>query len=157
MNLAGILGYQLAMARIAALRSLHRELAGSNFRPADTVALLLVRERPGCDQTMLGRVLAANRSVGMKVASRLELDGLLTRGVGRDRRTRGLFITDKGEDALVDLLDRHQRAETRLATHLKPGERELLLRLLSKVQQAVDEEEADALQNERRPRVGAEN
>jgi len=142
MKLAEILGYQLDMTRCAALRSLHRHIGDSGFRPADTTALLLVRERPGCDQTMLGRALAGNRSVGMKVASRLEGQGLLTRGLGRDRRSRGLFITAQGEEVLTDLVDRHRRAEARLVTRLAPGESALLLQLLGKVRQAVDEEDA---------------
>lgn len=141
MRLAEILGYQLDMTRCAALRSLHRYLADSPFRAADTTALLLVREQPGCDQTMLGRVLAANRSVGMKVASRLEAQGLLTREAGRDRRSRGLFITPQGESVLADLLDRHRRAEAQITTNLAPGEGVLLLKLLEKVRQAVDDEE----------------
>ena len=143
MKLAGILGYQLDMARCAALRSLHRLLADLPFRPADTTALLLVREQPGCDQTKLGRVLAGNRSVGMKVASRLEAHGLLTREAGRDGRSKGLYITAAGEAALADLLERHRRAEARLAAYLAPGERKLLLELLAKVQRAIDEEEED--------------
>lgn len=143
MKLADILGYQLDMVRCAALRSLHRLLADSPLRPADTTALLLVREQPGCDQTMLGRALAGNRMVGMKVASRLEARGLLTRGKGRDRRSKGLHLTGEGEGALADLLERHNRAEALLATHLTPDERATLLCLLAKVQRAVDEEEAD--------------
>lgn len=142
MKLAGILGYQLDMARCAALRSLHRLLSDIPFRPADTTALLLVREQPGCDQTTLGRFLAGNRSVGMKVASRLEGHGLLTRGPGRDGRSKGLFITEKGECVLADLLERHKRSEARLASYLEPQERTQLLQLLAKVQRAVDEEEA---------------
>src|SRR5689334_13354512 len=141
MKLAEILGYQLDMARCAALRSLNRQLVDDMLRPADTTALLLVREHPGCDQTMLGRALAANRSVGMKVASRLEARGLLTRGAGRDRRSRGLFLSAEGEHVLADLLDRHGRAEALLAAHLDPGEREQLLQLLGKVQRAIEEEE----------------
>src|SRR5262245_46995284 len=130
MKLAQIIGYQLDMARCAALRSLNRQLASGALRPADTTALLLIRERPGCDQTTLGRALAGNRSIGMKVASRLETRGLLTRGKGRDRRSRGLFITDEGAIALTDVLRRHARAEAQLAKHLEPGEPEELLRLL---------------------------
>ncbi|OYX08526.1 MAG: hypothetical protein B7Z08_09130, partial [Sphingomonadales bacterium 32-68-7] len=82
MKLAEIVGYRLDMARCAAQRSLHRLLEETPFRPADTTALLLVRERPGCDQTVLGRALSGNRSVGMKLAARLEARGLLTRGEG---------------------------------------------------------------------------
>ena len=141
MMLAEIIGYQLDMARCAALRALHRRLADTPLRPSDTTALLLVRERPGCDQTMLGRALAANRSVGMKVASRLETRGLLTRGEGRDRRSKGLYITAEGERALADLLLRHERAEAVIGTYLTDAERDLLLLLLAKVQQGINDEE----------------
>jgi DNA-binding MarR family transcriptional regulator len=142
MKLAEILGYQLDMARCAALRALHRRLAESSLRPAETTALLLVRERPGCDQTMLGRALAGNRSVGMKVASRLEAQGLVTRGEGRDRRSKGLFITPVGEQVLEDLLQRHASAEAAISAYLTPIERDQLLMLLAKVQQGIADEEA---------------
>lgn len=143
MKLADIVGYRLDMARCAALRSLHRLLDETSYRPADTTALLLIRERPGCDQTMLGRALAANRSVGMKVATRLEARGLLTRGEGRNRRSKGLYITPEGETVLTKLLACHDAAEARLAAALAPGERELLLSLLGKIERAVLDEEAE--------------
>lgn len=142
MKLADIIGYQLDMARCAALRSIHRLLGDGPYRPADTTALALVRERPGCNQTFLGRALAGNRSVGMKVASRLEERGLLTRGAGRDARSKGLFLTAEGERVLDELLARHQQAEAKLASYLEPGEKTLLLALLGKLQRAIDEEEA---------------
>ncbi|KRA83584.1 hypothetical protein ASD76_06005 [Altererythrobacter sp. Root672] len=141
-KLADIVGYRLDMARCAALRSLHRLLDDTTFRPADTTALLLIKERPGCDQTMLGRALAGNRSVGMKVATRLEARGLLTRGEGRNRRSKGLYIMPEGETVLAELLDCHDEAEARIAAALAPGEREQLLTLLGKIEQAVLDEEA---------------
>lgn len=142
MKLADIVGYRLDMARCAALRSLHRLLDDTSYRPADTTALLLIKEHPGVDQTRLGRALAANRSVGMKVAARLEARGLLIRGEGRNRRSKGLFITPEGERVLAILLARHDEAEVRLAAALEPGERELLLALLDKLERAVLDEEA---------------
>jgi DNA-binding MarR family transcriptional regulator len=142
-RLEEIIGYRLDMARCAALRSLHRLLDETPYHPADTTALLLAKDQPGCDQTTLGRALAGNRSVGMKVATRLEASGLLTRGEGRNRRSKGLYITPEGEALLADLLARHAAAEARLTAALAPGERELLLRLLDKVEQAVLDEEAD--------------
>jgi DNA-binding MarR family transcriptional regulator len=141
-TLNDIVGYRLDMARCAALRSVHRLLAFTGFRPADTTALLTIRDRPGCDQTELGRALAGNRSVGMKVASRLEERGLLVRGPGRNRRSKGLYLTAEGEATLARLLDRHAVAEERLTAGLEPGERETLLILLAKIEQAVLEEEA---------------
>lgn len=141
-KLDDIVGYRLDMARCAALRSIHRLLDDTTFRPADTTALLFVQEQPGCDQTMLGRVLAANRSVGMKVAARLEARGLLTRGEGRDRRSKGLYITSAGDAALAQLLELHRQGEARLTAALEPGEREVLLMLLGKIEQTVLDEEA---------------
>lgn len=132
-----ILGYRLDMVRCAALRSVHRLLSDTPFRPADTTALLLVNEHPGCDQTTLGRALAANRSVGMKVAARLEARGLLARAEGRDRRSKGLFLTPAGETTLAGLLDRHDKAEQILTSALTSREREQLLSLLAKVEGAV--------------------
>ena len=143
MKLGEIVGYRLDMARCASLRSLHRLLDDTPYRPADTTALLLAKELPGCDQTTLGRALAGNRSVGMKVAARLEARGLLTRGEGRNRRSKGLYLTPEGETLLADLLERHAAAEARLAAALAPGERDLLIRLLHKVEQAFLDEEAD--------------
>ena len=142
MQLSEIIGYRLDMARCAGLRSLHRLLADTPFKPADTTALLLVRECPGCDQTELGHALAANRSVGMKVATRLEKRGLLVRRQGRDKRSKGLYITPEGEAVLADLLARHNEAEARLAAALSEADRILLLHLLDKVERAVLEEEA---------------
>jgi DNA-binding MarR family transcriptional regulator len=142
MKLAKILGYQLDMARCAALRALHQRLADTALKPADTTALLLVWERPGCDQTTLGRALAGNRSAGMKVASRLESRGLLMRGEGRDRRSKGLYVTEKGERTLADLMRRHRCAEAVISTYLTPAESDQLLLLLAKVQQGVIDDEA---------------
>lgn len=142
MRLGEIVGYRLDMARCAALRSLHRLLDDTPFRPADTTALLLIKEHPGCDQTALGKALAGNRSVGMKLAARLEARGLLVRGEGRDRRSKGLYITADGEAALADLLARHKKSEAILAAALDAGEREQLLTLLGKIEQVVLDEEA---------------
>lgn len=142
MQLSEIIGYRLDMARCAGLRCLHALLADTAFRPADTTALLLVKERPGCDQTELGHALAGNRSVGMKVATRLEARGLLVRSGGRDRRSKGLYLTPEGEAVLADLVARHSEAEALLASGLSDAERLQLLRLLEKVERAVLDQES---------------
>lgn len=141
MKLAEIIGYRLDMARCASRRSLSRVLGDTPYNPADTTALLLIKERPGCDQTTLGYALAGNRSVGMKMAARLEAHGLLVRQEGRDRRSKGLYLTPEGERVLDDLLARHAEAEALLTDALSAAERELLLRLLEKIEHAVLHEE----------------
>jgi len=142
MKLAEILGYEIDVTRHLALRSLRAILADSPINPTSMTALLLVRDQPGCDQTTLGRALVGNRSLGMKVASQLEARGLLTRGPGRNRRSKGLYITAEGERRLAQALPRHAQAEALLAAHLGPGEREMLMLLLAKVQKAVRDDPA---------------
>jgi DNA-binding MarR family transcriptional regulator len=51
----------------------------------------------------------------MKVASRLEAKGLMTRGEGRDRRTKGLYLTAEGEHFFCDAITQHDQAEATLA------------------------------------------
>ncbi len=145
MKLSQILGYEIDVTRHVALRSLHRILADCPINPTLLSALLLVQDQPGCDQTELGRALVGGRSLGMKIASLLEGMGLMTRGPGRDRRSKGLYLTPDGERALAEVLALHARAEAILAAYLEPGERETLLRLLAKVQQAVRDEQAGRL------------
>jgi DNA-binding MarR family transcriptional regulator len=137
---ADILGYQLDRTRNAASRSLRRHLGDSPLTPATITAMLLVHDRPGCDQTTLGRALFGNRSVGMKVASRLEADGYLARGEGRDRRSKGLYLTPEGEAVLAEALRRHAQAEAVLAARLTAAERTTLLGLLAKVRHAIDDD-----------------
>jgi len=144
-SFANILGYQLDLTRNAASKSLREHLGDSPLTPARITALLLVRDRPGCDQTTLGRALFGNRSVGMKVASRLEAEGYLERGEGRDRRSKGLYITDKGENVLAEAMRRHAQAEAVLAARLMPEERTTLLNLLAKVRHAIDDDRRAAL------------
>lgn len=136
-KLSATVGYQLDITAQAALRSLKRFLAGDPLTPPSLTALLHVREAPGCDQASLGRALAGNRSLGMKIASTLETQGLLIRAAGRDRRSRGLFITEEGERVLANAVRRHEMAEKTIAVSLAPGEREMLLTLLAKVQHGI--------------------
>jgi DNA-binding MarR family transcriptional regulator len=142
MKLADILGYRLDIVHRAAVRSFLRRLEGSPFRATDIIVLLLLRDQPGCDQTAIGRALDGNRSVGMKTASRLEAEGLVTRGAGRDRRCKATHLTPAGETALDDVLRRLDSAEAALAAYLTTQERVQLLTLLGKVERGLLEEES---------------
>ena len=136
--------YQLDAIHCLVARNFHQSLAGTGFRPKEVRALALVRDHPGCDQTMLGRALVGNRSHGMKVASRLEEKGLLVRQNGRDGRTKGLFLTSEGERVLRELPKLDAGLTARMISSLEPAEWEALHDLLSKIQCTVNAED-DAL------------
>jgi len=128
------IGYQLHLAARFALHEAHAALSGMALTPARVTALIHIRDHPGCDQAALGRFLMVNRSAGMKIANRLAADGLIERRAGRDRRSRGLFLTHCGTQALDDMLACLAQAEARFCARLEPHEQSAFLGLLQKLQ-----------------------
>lgn len=132
-QLQNLLGYRLSVAHVVARRALDREIADTGLCPIDTSALLFAKDRPGIDQTALGRALGHNRAWGMKVASRLAASGLVERRVGRDRRSICVFVTARGEAVLAGMMDRHQNADAAIAAGLDDAERAVLISLLTRL------------------------
>ncbi|SCK29194.1 MarR family winged helix-turn-helix transcriptional regulator [Streptomyces sp. WMMB 322] len=71
----------------------------SGLDPAAVAAVLTVRARPGQSVSDLAGALALTHSGCVRVVGRLVDSGLLVRGPGPDGRTRGLRLTEAGEDA----------------------------------------------------------
>lgn len=64
---------------------------------AAVAALLTVRARPGQSITDVATALRLTHPGAVRVVNRLERRGLLTRGQGKDARSRGLVLTAEGE------------------------------------------------------------
>lgn len=64
---------------------------------ASTAALVTVLARPGTSVADLATTLGVTHSGAVRVVARLKAAGLLVRGPGRDRRTAGLRLTDRGQ------------------------------------------------------------
>lgn len=80
--------------------------AGFDLTPVQFSALDALRFNPGIDQAGLADAIAKDRATVGAVVDRLEQKGLLKRGVSRrDRRSRELVLTDKGNAVLSELLD----------------------------------------------------
>lgn len=69
----------------------------------------------------------------MKIANALAEQGLIERLAGRDRRSKGLYLTDAGERTLLVAQGCLARAGERTCTGLQAGEQQTLLRLLCKL------------------------
>ena len=96
--------------------------------------LYVLRHNPGIDQVSLAKLLGLDRSTTGMVLKKLETDGLIGRGVGRDdRRRRSLHLTKAGVQTLQRLTGPARRSQERMLSALDPGERETFLRLLDKV------------------------
>jgi MarR family transcriptional regulator, negative regulator of the multidrug operon emrRAB len=70
--------------------------SASGFDGTAVAALLAVRERPGQSITQLAAAVNLTHSGAVRSVSRLASRGLVTRGLGRDGRSRGLLLTSRG-------------------------------------------------------------
>lgn len=141
-GLADLIGYQLRLTDLLALRAARAALAAFRTTPAQVTALAFVGDNPGCDQSSLGRFLDVNRASAMKLVNVLEEQGLVVRREGRDRRSNGLHLTGRGEESLTGMTGALMEAEAKLAKLLNLPERRELLRLLAKVREALEIEQA---------------
>ncbi len=107
---------------------------GGDLRPVQYATLSAVRHIPGMDQLELARIIGIDRSNAQEVLARLEKrDFLERRADPRDRRRRRLFITAAGEAALDQVEPANIVAQSRILDGLDDTERELFLRLLSRL------------------------
>jgi DNA-binding MarR family transcriptional regulator len=100
---------------------------------SDTALVALSSWLAGTTVDRLARVLHLTHSGAVRLADRLERDGLLERGPGSDGRTRSLHVTAAGARAARSLqADRFAALEDVLAP-LDAGERAALAALLERL------------------------
>lgn len=127
--LSGLLGYRLRVAQQAVFRDYARAIPEAS--PGRAGILFLIDANPGVTQSRLAQAVGLDRSTLVGVLH--DLEGLVERRRGTDRRTNGLWLTRTGR-ALVESLKRRVRVhERRVAARLTPAERSQLLELLEKL------------------------
>jgi DNA-binding MarR family transcriptional regulator len=107
-------GLRFSFAGSALLNRYGKLLERLTLTPGRVLALSYIHEHPGCDQRSLAANLSINEASAMSVINRLEADGFAQRREGRDKRTKALFTTERGEQAFAEAL----AIETKLTTHL---------------------------------------
>lgn len=105
----------------------------SGLDPAAVAAVLTVRARPGQSVSDLAATLAMTHSGCVRVVGRLVDSGLLLRGPGPDGRTRGLRLTEAGEDLGRRMLRARREALEGIVGRLSPEETRSLERALRAV------------------------
>jgi DNA-binding MarR family transcriptional regulator len=108
-------------------------------------ALVHLDAYPGDSVRALGEVLGVSQPAAVKIADRLEGDGLLDRRPGGNGRTLALHLTGAGRGAATRVLaDRASRLDELLAV-LDAAERERLMPLLEKLVSGLADDRAGAL------------
>jgi DNA-binding MarR family transcriptional regulator len=139
-KLARLVGYQLHLTNLAAMRDAREALAALGTTPAKVTALAFIRDNTGCDQSSLGRFLSVNRSAAMKMVDRLAEPGWVERRAGRDRRSNGLYLTAEGRVFLDRVLARLADADAALTEGFSRDEVATLLQLLARLRAAAGHE-----------------
>lgn len=129
--LPGLLGYRLRLAQQAVFRDFAATVP--EVTPGRAGMLLLIDANPGVTQGRLARAVSLERSTMVGVVDALETRGLIERRRGKDRRTKGLWLTRKGRTLLGRVERRILAHEKRVAARLSAAERKQLLSLLAKL------------------------
>lgn len=113
---------------------------GVELTPVQFAALSVVASHPGVDQATLAGLIAYDRSTIGGVVDRLVQRGYIARHVaGRDRRARELRLTPAGARVLERVGPAVARAQESILSGLDADERRLLMALLTKATDAVNE------------------
>lgn len=110
-----------------------REAEDLNLTSLQFAALKGIEKSPGIEQISLARSIAIDRQTASNVLGRLEKRGLI-RKHDKDKRTKALFLTPKGEKIIRAMADRTDKIDELILSPLKKAERaqflDTLLRLV---------------------------
>lgn len=127
-----LLGYHVRLAQMAIFADFERALGELELSPGLFALLVIVEANPGLNQARLASAARLDRSSLVPALDKLEARDLVARrDAPGDRRANGLHLTDAGAALLARAKAAVQRHEARLAADLSPGDRELLIGLLS--------------------------
>jgi MarR family transcriptional regulator, lower aerobic nicotinate degradation pathway regulator len=102
--------------------------------PVQYSAIFAINNHPGIDQTALCNIIAFDRSTIGDVVARLEKKQLIKRVSGPiDRRTKSLYVTASGRRLLRDIAPEVASTQRLILAPLKPGERDVFMRMLKKL------------------------
>jgi DNA-binding MarR family transcriptional regulator len=134
--LESLAGYNARRAALALIGEFLREMAPFGLRVVDFSVLTLIAHNPGVTSRQLCAALDILPPNLVGMVRQMEGRGWIERRQHpTDRRAQGLFLTAEGQDFQARAEARVATLESPEVTHLTPGERETLLRLLRKVYQ----------------------
>jgi DNA-binding MarR family transcriptional regulator len=132
-----LLGYSVRRAQIVMYEDFIASLAPWQVTPPRFSALVIISRNAGLKLTELANILGIARSGAVALIDSLEALAYVERRPSpTDRRALGLFMTPKGEQDLVAIIEAVQAHDRRAAGSLTAAEFAQLNLLLSKVMAA---------------------
>jgi DNA-binding MarR family transcriptional regulator len=125
-------GFVLRLAQLAVFGDFIAACRRFDIRPAQYSVLTVIEHNPGINQTELSGALAIKRANLVGMIDELEARGLAQRRrAAADRRTFGMFLTDRGTAVIAKLhatVREHERRVTRRLGRSARGQLFALLR-----------------------------
>lgn len=142
--LPDLLGRQLRVAFLSIFRPLEHRLALLGLTPQQFGLLVLVERNPGTRQSRLAQARGLDKSTLVPMIDRLERDGILERRPAPDdRRSKTIWITERGTERLRAAIPEVQRHNADVANALTESELHELVRLLEKVTHSLEGQEPE--------------
>lgn len=110
-----------------------RRLAGIGLSPGLLYFLLYMGKHPGCTPGELARAISMDAGHTARSVGRLEQSGFLIQKPSEtDRRSRRLYLTDKGDEAFALCRNLFALWDEEILQNLTQDERDVLMTLLEK-------------------------
>jgi DNA-binding MarR family transcriptional regulator len=117
------------------------EECGSDLTAVQYAALVAIGTHPGIDATRLSQVIYFDRSTIGDVLDRIESKGWIVReSTANDRRLKLLTLAPAGHEVLRQVAPAIRRVQERLLAPLAPGEAKTIVRLLTRMADAGDDQ-----------------
>ena len=139
-KLSDLLGFHLRIAQLVVFKHFEETIDASRISPGVFGILEIIGNNPGLVQSRLAEALHLDRSSLVPVLNKLETRKLVERRHNEyDRRSNGLWLTDKGEQLRQEagkLVDEH---EAQITEYLSAAQRTRLMQLLQKINEITPE------------------
>lgn len=129
-----LVGYRLRQAQIVYFENFTATCSEEGVTPGLFGILAIVLNNPGLTQTAVAQAIHTDRSAMVAAVDKLEKLGLIERRQAEsDRRSYALYLTDQGVDFTHNLHKKVLAHEAHFEQVMKPGEKEQMLDLLSRI------------------------
>jgi MarR family transcriptional regulator, lower aerobic nicotinate degradation pathway regulator len=134
-------GHLIRRAHQRAVAAFSAGTAGTDITPIQFAILTTLLKTQGMDQATLAAQLALDAATSGSVIGRLERKGLLRRTQDtQDKRRRLLWLTPAGAEIGQSMAGPVERLEAGILGVLQAGEQQELMRLLSKLVHALEQD-----------------
>ena len=144
-------GFLLRRAHQIAVGIFLRECARAGLTPPQHGVLMAIARHEGISQSELARLLGFDRATVGQVVAGLMARGLLRRSASAtDRRNHALALTAQGEKLIRQAGGAMQRTSDRLLSPFTRSEREVFVKLLTRLTTELNEESRTPLEGSAR-------